>query len=145
VTGFNEWNWNSGTAYGMGYDDVVADFNGDGRADIFFYGRGSQCNPACPIGVFMGLSTGSGFTEWTWSQPTTDWSGYFIQAADFNGDGKADHNDGNASDNSSNASDNNPSTDQNNLDNNNVDNNSSANLDNSLQDMSLRYTTNTSE
>jgi RHS repeat-associated protein len=89
-TGFNEWNWSSGTTYGSGFDALVADFNGDGKTDLFVYGLGSQCNPACPVGVYMGLSTGSGFTEWTWSQPSTDWSGYFIQTADFNGDGKAD-------------------------------------------------------
>src|SRR5262249_18849711 len=90
------WTWSQPTTDWSEYFVSFADFNGDGRADMFLQGQGSWLNnsgeglPPAPIGVYMGLSTGTSFTQWTWSQPSTDWSQYRISFADFNGDATAD-------------------------------------------------------
>jgi len=63
-----------------------ADFDGDGKADLWYLT--SQSNPS----VMVGLSTGSGFNspaQWTTIAGGVSVSGY-IGFNDFNGDGKAD-------------------------------------------------------
>ncbi|TMQ23435.1 MAG: hypothetical protein E6J90_10615 [Deltaproteobacteria bacterium] len=58
---------------------------------MFLQGMGTFCRSgACPIGQYMALSTGTSFTQWTWSLPTTDWSPYNIELADVNGDHSVD-------------------------------------------------------
>jgi hypothetical protein len=59
----------------------VADFNGDGKADI-----------ASGISdmVYMHYSTGTGFESVTWTVPNKWATPAYTWAADFNGDGKAD-------------------------------------------------------
>ncbi len=95
-SGFNQWSWSQPTTDWSQYNLFFPDVNGDGKSDIFLQGQGSWLtkkyavvNPAPPSGTYLGLSTGAGFTEWTWSQ-TADWSQYNVSFADFNGDGAAD-------------------------------------------------------
>jgi hypothetical protein len=68
---------------------TAADVNGDGRADLIAFVRGSQSEPYRDD-VFISLSTGNGF------ESPSKWSEFFCHgnedciAADVNGDGKAD-------------------------------------------------------
>jgi hypothetical protein len=59
----------------------VADFNGDGKADIASASSGK---------VYMNLSAGNAFEGRTWAVPDTWGSPGYTWVADFNGDGKAD-------------------------------------------------------
>jgi hypothetical protein len=68
---------------------TAADVNGDGRADLIAFVRGTQSEPFRDD-VFISLSTGGSF------EAASKWSDFFCQgnedciAADVNGDGKAD-------------------------------------------------------
>src|SRR5262249_40007935 len=92
------WSWSQPTTDWSQYNILFADTNGDGRADMFLQGQGSWLRklslggfgPAGPPGLYLRLSTGSAFSEWTWSQPAADWSEYEAAFADFDGDAAAD-------------------------------------------------------
>jgi len=89
--GFSFWTWSQPTTDWSQYNMFFADFDGDGAADMYLMGAGAQCgSPACPVGQYMGLSAGTGFSFWTWAQPTTDWSPWTLVFADFDGDKRAD-------------------------------------------------------
>jgi hypothetical protein len=64
-------------------DVHLADFNGDGKADIV--GRALQTGQ-----WWVGLSNGSGFATTLWSTWSTGVTWVDVQVGDFNGDGKAD-------------------------------------------------------
>jgi RHS repeat-associated protein len=69
-----------------GYQLRIADINGDGKADLI-WNHLENTND-----TIVALSNGDGtFTRLlSWTQPDTSWSGYQLQMADINGDGKAD-------------------------------------------------------
>jgi hypothetical protein len=75
--------WASWSASVTWVDIQVADFNGDGRADLT--ARASQTG-----GWWTGLSTGSSFNTSFWASwnPTVSWVD--VKVGDFNGDGKTD-------------------------------------------------------
>ena len=62
-------------------DEMVGDFNGDGKSDLLYYGSGSSPD-------LLEYSTGSGFR----AGPPISISGVYLDlfSADFNGDGKTD-------------------------------------------------------
>ena len=59
----------------------VADFNGDGKADIASAGDGN---------IYVHLSTGTSFSNDVWTVPSHWGTSAYTWVADFNGDGKAD-------------------------------------------------------
>jgi RHS repeat-associated protein len=67
------------------YDVHVADFNGDGRADLYLHGAKDS-----GFMDWMALSTGRDFAYWTWQQAASSWSPWEVVLGDYNGDGKAD-------------------------------------------------------
>jgi len=74
--------WNDMLACGPDIP-LVGDFNGDQRADVVTFSRGTSCD------VWVGLSTGSQFAATKWHE--TFGCGAEIPAVgDFNGDGKDD-------------------------------------------------------
>src|SRR5262249_46237468 len=82
----NPWTWSLPTTNWGKWDISFADFDGDRRADLYlhdWYGStGAQ--------DYMALSTGAGFTIWSWNSGA-DWSRYLaVWTKDVNGDGKAD-------------------------------------------------------
>ncbi|MCA9468265.1 MAG: VCBS repeat-containing protein, partial [Nitrospira sp.] len=81
---FNIWTWASTTNW-SGFEVIPGDFNGDGLTDIYLHGRYGTTNSD-----YMGLSTGSGFTQWTWGNSGANWTGYEVIPGDYNGDGKTD-------------------------------------------------------
>jgi RHS repeat-associated protein len=82
---FQKWSWVPGNYDWRNYEIHAADFNGDGRTDLYLHGSKDS-------GLFdyMGLSDGTGFAMWTWSQTSSSWASYDLAPGDFNGDGKAD-------------------------------------------------------
>jgi hypothetical protein len=83
-TGFSETLWTATAVNDTAVDHTwAADFNGDGKADL------AMARSAAGV-VRMGLSTGSGFDNQSWSV-TDNWGNAgWNWVADFNGDGKAD-------------------------------------------------------
>jgi RHS repeat-associated protein len=84
--GFSWQLWANGFAGNATIQNIVrvADFNGDGKTDVYFHWSDGN--------DWVGLSTGAGFSWQLWS---TNWTGNdtlqsLIQTADFNGDGKSD-------------------------------------------------------
>ncbi|MBI3933034.1 MAG: VCBS repeat-containing protein [Acidobacteria bacterium] len=82
-SGFTTWTWAPGANWSS-YEMHVDDFNGDGRDDVLLHGR-----QGTGLATYMGLSTGSGFSTWSWA-PGQNWSSYELRTGDFDGDGKSD-------------------------------------------------------
>jgi len=72
------------TQNGTGYSPVVADFNADGGADIFWYGRGSSASGEA---LWKSRKNRTGFDVSTY---TVNGTAYYPVAGDFDSDGYGD-------------------------------------------------------
>src|SRR5205814_684004 len=85
-SGFNTTRWATWDTY-PAMKVLVGDFNGDGRTDVMKIdvggGRPGQ------NGLWVGLSTGSGFNTTRWATWDT-YSAMKVLVGDFNGDGRTD-------------------------------------------------------
>ncbi len=88
---FTSSTWTSDFSHNLGWrvgnhPRLLADVNGDGRADVVGFANG---------GTIVGLSTGNSFASSTWTSDFSYNSGWRVEShprllADVNGDGKAD-------------------------------------------------------
>src|SRR5262249_44697459 len=83
-TGFNLWTWSQPATDWSKWDILLADLDGDNRADLYLHATAAG-NPD-----LAGLSTGAGFTQWSWSSGA-DWSALPSPVlGDYNGDRESD-------------------------------------------------------
>ncbi len=79
--------WGNGFGLACDYQTCTADFNGDGRDDVWQFTASDNLPPK----FYVWISHGSGFNTYQeWGSSFGIPSNYMTQTADFNGDGRAD-------------------------------------------------------
>jgi hypothetical protein len=81
----NSYTWDSPPGYGIGYQAMVGDFNGDGKTDIYIF-RSSDGTQA----VWLNKGDGTFTNTYNWDPPGGYGIGYQAMLGDFNGDGRMD-------------------------------------------------------
>ena len=86
VYGFpSTYNWLSPSGYGSGYVSQMADFNGDGKSDIYLFNASNGMHA-----VWLSQANGTFASTYSWASAAGYGVGYTSQLGDFNGDGKID-------------------------------------------------------